>query len=176
MEKFSGILKTTYHFTDTLLEIPDFLKKEIDKVLTIDFTTEKFIASCWVDNIFAKGKIFVLITNQRVIYKDPARLNQNAFTDITGVEKDISKNISVLSAGNATELFPSIALPTDKLLILLFKIIDSTWRTAKNSSNLTQASSDNSFNKMQKLKQMLDSELITKEEYELKKVEILKEM
>ena len=173
MQKFSAFLKKTFHYTDKKEEMPDFLTREIDQALHIDWSNEKFVASCWVEAM--KGKLFVLITEKRVAYKDLARLNQNLFQDMTGVEKMLH-NVNLLSPGNATKLFPvfSVVQPTDKLGALLFDVINTQWIKSRDRKSGTESQTGNDIiTQIERLNQLKEQGIITAQEFDQKKAELL---
>lgn len=174
MEKYSGIISPTYHFTDQFTEAPDFLLEQIKKKLAVDFHKEKFVAACWIQNIMGKGKIFALITSERAAFVDLLRVNQNLFRDMTGVERGITKNINLLSPGNSTTLFPSQALPVDKLLERLFLIIQSEWIRAKQApAAAAPAAAPTVLDQIEQLNDLKNKGILTEEEFQNKKKELL---
>ena len=128
IQKFGGVLEPAYQFTDKFEELPPQLLTNIQP-LAVDWNREPFVAACWIHNFLTSGKTFVLITRVRVIYKDPIRVTQNMLGDVTGVERSrLGNNILVLSPGNKNSLFPTASTkPGDKLMRLLFDVINQTW-------------------------------------------------
>lgn len=122
-----------------------------------------------------KGKLFVLITEKRVAYKDLARLNQNLFQDMTGVEK-ILDNVKLLSPGNATILFPvfSVVQPTEKLVALLFEVINGQWIKSRDRKSVTESQTSNDIiSQIERLNQLKEQGIITAQEFDQKKTELL---
>lgn len=177
MEKYSNLISPTYHFTDQFAEAPDFLLARINKVVAVDFKKEKFVAACWIQNIFGKGKIFTLVTSERTVYADLLNVRQNLFRDMTGVERNLSKNINLLSPGNATILFPANALPTSKLLDRLFIIIQQEWIRAKQAPVATAAAAAPAGNdvlvQIEQLNELKNKGILTDAEFQSKKQELL---
>jgi hypothetical protein len=180
IQKFGGILRPAYQFTDRFEDLPQALLKNIQP-LSVDWKKETFVASCWIHNFLTSGKTFVLITSQRVVYKDPIRVTQNLFTDMTGVERSkLSENITILSPGNPNKLFPSHARPGDKLATLLFNIINSTWiRTRQAGSAIAAPTSPSTpasptiMEQIEQLNGLKEKGILTEEEFQQKKKDLL---
>jgi hypothetical protein len=174
MEKFFSFTGTTYRFTEHFQELPDFLLKQITRALGIDFGKEKFIAAGWIQHMLSKGKIFVLVTDQRVAYSDTIRVKQNLFKDMTGVERNMMKNIILLSPGNSTSLFPSLGMPTSKFLDRMFGIINKTWmNTRRPVAESPAASSAGIIEQIDQLNDLKVKGILTEEEFQSKKKELL---
>lgn len=173
MEKFTGLLYTSYHFTDKYSELPDFLLADIQKALAIDWSKESFIASCWVHNMLMKGKIFILVTDQRVAYSDTVRVNQNLFRDMTGVERNLFKNVVLLSPGNSTKLFPANVTPIPKLLDRMFDVINATWNKSRAGKETVAPKSDTTIQQIEQLNELKNKGILTEEEFQQKKKELL---
>ena len=173
MEKYFSLFGPTYLFTEHYQELPDFLLKQIARALAIDFGKEKFIAAGWIQNILSKGKIFVLVTDQRVAYSDTIRVKQNLFKDMTGVERNIVKNIILLSPGNSTALFSSLGMPTGKFLDRMFGIINKTWMNTRRPVESTTASSAGIIEQIDQLNDLKVKGILTEEEFQNKKKELL---
>lgn len=185
IQKFGGLINPAYQFTDRFDELPPKLLKNIEP-LSVDWKKEQFVASCWIHNFLSSGKIFVLVTNQRVVYKDPLRVTQNLFADMTGVERNkLTRNIILLSPGNPNKLFPSSAKPGgEKLLELLFNVINVTWiKTRQTLTGGTAASSGPASptngaavsitEQIGELGSLRDKGILTEEEFQQKKKELL---
>jgi hypothetical protein len=174
MEKFNGLLSSSYHFTDNFKELPDFLLEQIKKALNIDWAKEPFVATCWVQNILMKGKVFVLVTNQRVAYSDTARVNQNLLADMTGVERNLLRNILLLSPGNSTKLFPSSTMPVQKLLDRMFDIINKQWIVSRQSKQSgSPQKSVTIIEQIEQLNELKNKGILTDQEFQQKKSELL---
>jgi hypothetical protein len=174
MEKFSGLLSSTYQFTDKFDELPDFLLKRINKALAVDWTKETFVASCWIQNLIARGEIFILVTNQRVAYSDNVRVKQNLFADMTGVERNMMKNIALLSPGNSTTLFSSMAMPVNKLMDRMFDVINHTWiKTRQAPTAAAPPASAGIIEQIEQLNELKNKGILTEEEFQRKKTDLL---
>jgi hypothetical protein len=177
MEKFSGILYPTYQFTDQRSELPDFLLEEIQKALAIDWSKESFVASCWIQNMLVKGKTFVLVTDQRVAYSDTVRVNQNLLRDMTGVERNLVKNIKLLSPGNSSTVFPAMGMPVSKLLDRMFGVVNTTWNKSREVKEVAaQPTSNNTIQQIEQLNDLKNKGILTEEEFQQKKSELLARM
>jgi hypothetical protein len=177
MEKYPGIINPSYHFTDKHAELPDYLLKEIEKALHIDWSREELVASCWIHNMFMKGKVFVVITNLRVAFSDTLKIRQNLFADMTGVERNFMKNIELLSPGNSTKLFSSSDMPVEKLRSLLFDIINTTWiKSRQAKSAAAQPSAATVPAQIEQLNELKNKGILTEEEFHRKKTELLAKM
>jgi hypothetical protein len=172
MEKFSGLLYTTYHFTDKHSELPDVASKEINKALRIDWSKEEFVASCWVSN----GKLFILVTNLRVVYSDTVRVNQNLFADMTGVERNLLRNVILLSPGNSSKLFSSLATPVTKLMDRMFDVINATWMATRQAKQAPQQNTAGVPAQIEQLNELKNKGILTEEEFHRKKTELLAKM
>lgn len=126
MEKFNSFLGSNYFYSTSLQDLPEKTKSICNGTLGINWDKEGFVAAAWISNFMSKGEIFILITQERIIYRDIARINQNLFSQITGIEK-VYRNIKVLSPGNYTSLFPGASLPSDSLVKTLFPVINQAW-------------------------------------------------
>jgi len=127
MEKFGKLLGTTYLFTQSEDELPSYLIRNLQQYVQFESKREKFLGCCWIKNFLSKGHIFLLVTDRRIAYRDPSRIEQNLFSSITGIEQNIFKNICVHSAGNTTKIFRQSNLPSQKLLNKLFALINTHW-------------------------------------------------
>jgi len=174
MEKFSGLLYSSYQFSDKFSELPDFLLKEINKALQVDLQAEGFVAACWIENILMKGKVFILVTGKRVAYSDTIRVNQNLFADMTGVERNLLKNIKLLSPGNATILFPSNVTPVPKLMDKMFDVINAQWiKSRQQASAPVPQAAPNIMEQIEQLNALKEKGILTAEEFTQKKTELL---
>ena len=182
IQKFGGIFSPAYQFSDSFKDLPEKLLKNIEP-LSVDWKKEPFVAACWIHNFLSSGKIFVLITSQRVVYKDPLRVTQNLFADMTGVERSkLMANVTLLSPGNPNKLFPSNARPGDKLMTLLFDRINATWiktrQEGKGTATTTAAAPTTTGNstimeQIEKLGELKTKGILTEDEFLQKKQELL---
>jgi len=175
MERFTTLMGSAYLYTEKYEDIPTKIKEKISKVVTIDFANEKFVCACWMDNFVSKGQFFVVLTDKRVIAKDPIRLEQNTFKNVTGVEQDIFKNIVIRSAGNSTNLFHFNSIPSKLLISKLLDQINKIWMNRQSDTNhVSAAQSEDVFLQIEKLSKLKDAGIITESEFDVKKTELLK--
>jgi hypothetical protein len=185
IQKFGGVIHPAYQFTTTFADLPEKVLKNIQP-LSVDWNKEPFVAACWIHNFLSSGKIFVLVTSQRVVYKDPLRVTQNLFADMTGVERNrLTRNIQLLSPGNPNKLFAGNAAPGEDLLTILFDLINATW--IKNRQNISaspatvpgspdSAPAPSVAAQIEQLGGLRNKGLLTEEEFQQKKKELLARM
>lgn len=179
MEKYSSLIRPTFYFTNAESELPEFMHKQISKSTNINFSTEPFIASCWIDNLLGKGRLFVLITQQRVIYRNGPTLQQNLFSDMTGVEKDMLRNTRLLSPGNPSMLFSEGIMPTEKLLDILFSIINEQWiktRGVQMQPATPVTESGDILAQIEKLAELKTKGILSEDEFTSKKTALLEKL
>jgi hypothetical protein len=125
---------------------------------------------------------------QRVVYKDPLRVPQNLFADMTGVERNrLTRNIQLLSPGNPNKLFAGNAIPGEDLVTILFDLINATWIKTRQNISASQATIRGSGSpdsapapsvaaQIEQLGGLRDKGLLTEEEFQQKKKELLARM
>lgn len=174
MKKFKKFGMTTMFYTDNHNKIPGKITSKVKK-MSVDFTNEKFECLVFVPIKMGIVRNFILVTDLRVITYKISHTGQNYFSDITGIELNIGDNIVLRSAGNRTSLFEqtglTMVLPTKDLIELLKSKINNLWLEAK--KNKTVKSDDDAFVTLEKLKKLLDAGVITVEEFNNKKTELL---
>jgi hypothetical protein len=187
IQKFGGVIHPAYQFTTTFADLAEKLLKNIQP-LSVDWKKEPFVAACWIHNFLSSGKIFVLITSQRVVYKDPLRVTQNLFADMTGVERNrLTRNIQLLSPGNPNKLFANNTIPGDDLVTVLFDLINATWNKTRQNAPAGQATAPALSThdsapvppitaQIEQLGALRDKGILTEEEFQQKKKELLTRM
>jgi hypothetical protein len=102
-------------------------------------------------------------------------VNQNLLQDITGVERNLMKNVLLLSPGNETKLFPFSTTPTLKIQDRMYQVINTAWTKSRQSP--PQASSspapDNVIEKIKELNELKNQGILTEAEFDQKKAELL---
>lgn len=206
MERITQTTRTPYFFTDKQSKLPQMLIQEFKSTLSIDFNKEKFIAACWIDqslpkwvNFFfpfkkpdflsPKRNVFAVVTERRIAFRIGHLVRQNMFKDLTGVERDIFKNIILLSPGNRTCLFPAleyslVGVPADKLSQTMFDIINDTWvqtvnkKEVKSENENVESTSSNHdvISQIERLNELKNKGIVSEEEFKAKKTELLSRM
>lgn len=147
MQKFTKIMGLTWFFTEDVNEIPDNIKAEITKEAGINFEHEKILAACFVNQIMQRGKLFVVVTKERIVAKKMTSLQQNYFADLTGAKRSISHDIVLLSAGNKSDMFSMMEMPKKACIDLLFEVINNHIMKIRSSDNPANEATDNSDTK-----------------------------
>jgi hypothetical protein len=174
VEKFKKLLGSTYFYSENRNEIPTKISQKISKAVAVDFTNEGFICISWMENFLSKGDFFVLVTKKRIIVRDPIRLEQNTFADITGIEQDFKNNIALRAAGNSTQLFHSDAVPAQALTKKLLTKLNEQWIETKNKvADMERPNNTDTFIQIEKLAKLYESGIISESEFTAKKTELL---
>lgn len=170
-QTFKQIMGSTYYFADDQSDIPKNIFDKIKEYSSFDPLKEKFIATCFIDQIGSRGEFFVLVTEDRVIIKKAVSFQQNYFKDVTGVERTGALgDILLLSAGNKSDCFPAMNMPKKELIDKLFNIICTRWMQFQ---NIPSDSTDNIASQIEKLASLKERGILTEEEFTQKKKQLL---
>ena len=96
--------------------------------LKINNNYEKFLFCCGSDWPFARGLIWILMTEKRVqVYRNP-KFQQVLFADVIAVERSLGGNIVIKTTAGNVRLFPMLGqLPNKSCVNLLFNKINQHW-------------------------------------------------
>ena len=178
--KKKGMMNIAYIVAENLKDVPADVMDVFTSQCYIDFTDEKLLCAIWNEKKFLNktAQNCVIITDRRIIAKIVTDIGQNYWDSVTGIEKNIFKDIKVLSAGNETSLYgyATMSVP-DEVLELTFKQANIAFNNyKKNPVGDSNKSVDGDIEKLEKLKSLLDAGVLTQEEFDEKKKSILERM
>jgi homoserine trans-succinylase len=178
VEKFPQFLGPTYLFTNQQVDLPKKLVNQIQNSVSLDFQTEKFIACVWQNNPLNLQFQFLLITENRIVAGN-ATIQQNYFIDVTGIEQNLFKNIVIKSAGNASPLFFPTNVPSKQLREKLMTLLTQLWLKKKSINNglpnqiIPSSRNEEILVTLEKLNELREKEILTAEEFAIKKKALL---
>lgn len=134
VETYKTFLGPAYFFTTDLSEIPVHTRKAIETKVAVDFSGERLLAACGIDRFASRGNFWVVVTEDRVLsFKSPS-LQQNFFSDLTGVERAYTGDIMLQSPGNKSNLFSAMLMPKKELADRMFLVIQARWLAVRGRS------------------------------------------
>jgi hypothetical protein len=116
--------------TDTLDEVPDKIRAAIVKETGLDPSLEKVLSVSFVDTLGSRGNFFIVVTDDRVLTKNPSGVTQALFKDVRTVEQ-APANVKIRSYHNEFSLFHTLVTPKSVLAEQLFGIVNRQWLAAR---------------------------------------------
>jgi hypothetical protein len=153
-----------YRYTRTFGEIHPNVIKLVEKYAG-NLSENNFISACWVENFMGKGKVFAIITKDNVIDNTNGPFFQMAIKTISTVSNLTSIEI-VNTAGKKFTLFPTVFVKKE-IRSLIIQDINS----AQSAGSSVQTASG--AEELSKFKKLLDDGVLTQEEFDKKKAQIL---
>ena len=166
----------SYYFTSDPNELPPSVKESMSRLSPIDFSKEKFICACGMDQI--EGAFWGIVTEIRIVFSRSTHIHQFMFADLTGVERTIFGNVILQNAGNATDVFNMMLPPPKELLNRMSTIIQNQWLAAREARMRPQpiptpVPQDDTIGKLERLAKLRDQGVLTEAEFTAQKSKIL---
>ena len=163
-------------YTTKVDELPENMTNFLKTNLSLDVTTDNFVSATWIMNFFSKSKIFCIVLNDRVVYNFTS-IEQNYYSSVTGIEKNLYNQIIMTSAGNRTIIFSQGFGYTPKKDVIekIFADINrafNDYNTQKNEEE-TSVKEESPDILIKKLYALYQQGILTEEEFTLKKKKIL---
>lgn len=133
MQKFKHALGTKWYYTTDSSEIPQKIKNRMSKQAGLDFDQENLLATCFVNQTMNRGRLFVVVTDERIVAAKLRSMHQNLFADLTGVERSITQDIVLHSPGNKSDMFSFMEMPKKACIDLLFDVINNRFLELRSS-------------------------------------------
>lgn len=116
--------------TDALDEVPEKIRAAIVKDTGLDPSVEKVLSVAFVDTLGSRGNFFIVVTDDRVLTKNPSGVTQALFKDVRTVEQ-APANVKIRSDHNEFSLFHTLVTPKSVLAERLFGIVNRQWLAAR---------------------------------------------
>ena len=126
LEHYKSFFSRRWGCSDALEDVPDKIRAKMIDHGAVDPSTERVLAAAYVDSWGIRGEWFVLVTEDRVIAKKNATIDQSLFKDVKNVEKD-GPNVKIHSDHSVFEIFANVTMPKHTLGERLFGVINRQW-------------------------------------------------
>jgi hypothetical protein len=171
-------LGSKFYFTTIAAEIPPDIRRDVESRAAVDFGTEGIVAFCGMDGRWkSEQRCWVLVTAERVVVSSLAGgIEQNFFSQLSGVETSGVGGVVLLSPGNSTGLFSLFVNPDPDLIERMFRIIQTRWlevRRRASSPSQGGLSSSSAIDALERLAKLREAGHLTDEEFVAQKQRIL---
>lgn len=132
MDQYTNLFGGRWKYTEDHSEIPEKVRKRMQKWVQLSFDKEEVVVACWRPGIFTSCREFVIAVQDRLMaHKNDRRTENLFFSDITNIELTFTKNIAVYAGGSKIGLFGFIGLPSRRLIRRLHSRLNEYWMSVK---------------------------------------------
>jgi len=159
--------KGQWRYTKNISEVHEKVIMLFHKNSSLELKKECFISALWIENFMSKGSVFMVVTSSAIFHNSNGPFEQININTIEGMDNVVLLTINTIGGKKITP-FKTVIIPKQILSLILGDI-----HKAQAGNNTTMPTTIFGVDDLAKFKKLLDDGVLTQEEFDKKKAQIL---
>ncbi len=177
-ELFKQMIGVNYSYTEKPEEVPEKVREGANSYGAWPDNDEEFVAACWIDQMGARYNAYVVITKSMILSVKPGKQSSTAeWVNVSSIGRTAAvRDVELMLPGGKLDLFHTMNLPNMKLLDKIEQKCREAQKSRPSTVQSPNVPSEDIPTQIKKLKGLLDEGILSQEEFDKKKAELLAKM
>ena len=126
LEMYKRFFGHRWACTEVFDEVPQKIWAAMSEEVGLDPATEKPVLVAYVDTLGSKGNFFVIVTQDRIVTRNPSQVDQAIFKDVRTIDKT-TDNVKIRAEHKEFVLFHKLVVPKAALTARIFAAANRQW-------------------------------------------------